>query len=181
MPERESSPLLLPEWSAQLVTRDGLKLNVRPASPDDQQLVLKFLGALSPEDLRFRFLAAVRPSDALARMLTQVDHSKTENLLAFDDRDGRLAATAMIAAESSPEIAEVAIMVRSDLKGKGIGWTLLGHACEYAKARGFQRVECVEQSDNRTAVSLEQEFGFESRSSPGDARITILSKNLEQE
>ena len=44
---------LLPEWSAQLETKGGLKLNVRPASSDDEPELIRFLGQASPEDLRF--------------------------------------------------------------------------------------------------------------------------------
>jgi GNAT superfamily N-acetyltransferase len=170
--------LLLPEWSAVLVTRDGSRLNVRPASTADIQDVSEFLKAVTAEDLRFRFLNAVTPSEALTRILTAVDHTNVENLLAFDGGDGRLTATAMVAVGSSPEIAEVALVVRSDLKGKGIGWALLAHACDYARARGFRRLECIEWSENRTAIALEQELGFRSRACPGEASLTILSKDL---
>lgn len=174
----ETAKLLLPEWSAQIVTRDGLQLNVRPASPDDQEQVRDFLDSVSEADLRFRFLAAVRPSQFLAEALTRVDHSNVENLLAFDGQNGRLIATAMVAAATSPDTAEIAIVVRSDLKNKGIGWALLGHACDYATARGFRRAECIEWSENRMAVALEQEQGFTSRECPGDATLRILSKEL---
>jgi acetyltransferase len=178
MADQESSPLLLSEWSAQLVTRAGLSLNVRPASTEDKAQVRDFLNSVSEADLRFRFLASVRPSEALADALTRVDHEDVENLLAFDARDGRLAGTAMIAAESSPDTAEVAIVIRSDLKNKGVGWSLLSHACDYAKARGYSRVECIEWSENRTALALEQEQGFTSRAYPGDGILTLLSKEL---
>lgn len=93
-------PALLPEWSAQLETKGGLKLNVRPAAPDDEAELVRFLGQATPEDLRFRFLSAVgKPGRPLAHYLIDVDHERTENLLAFDARDGRLAATAMVAAD----------------------------------------------------------------------------------
>jgi GNAT superfamily N-acetyltransferase len=175
---QQTSKLLLPEWSSHLITRDGIELNVRSAAPADQPQVLEFLNAVAPEDLRSRFLGSVRPSGEMARALTDVDHSNVENLLAFDARDGRLAATAMVAAESSPGTAEVAIVVRSDLKNKGVGWAVLSHACDFAKARGFRRVECLEWGENRAAISLEHEQGFTSRPCPGDATLMILSKDL---
>ena len=178
MTARQERQALLGEWSAQLVTRSGIHLNVRPSAPDDQQQILEFLKAVTPADLRFRFLAAVRPSDALARLFSNVDHSNIESLLAFDAGDARLVAIAMIASEGPTSTAEVAIVVRSDLKNKGIGWTLLAHSCAFAMARGFKRVECIESSENRTAVSLEEEMGFQSRSCPGDATLTILSREL---
>lgn len=179
MGQDHTSKLLSKAWSAHLTTQSGIKLNVRSASPNDQQRVLDFLKDLEAQDLRFRFLGTVRPSEALARMLTVVDHIKAENLLAFDDSDGRLAATVMIAAEPSPGCAEIAVVIRSDLRHRGIGRALLSHACDFARARGFRRVNCVESSENRDFVTVEQEFGFKSRTYPGDATLTILSKELE--
>jgi acetyltransferase len=170
---------LLPEWSAQLETRGGLKLNVRPASKDDEPELVRFLGQASPEDLRFRFLSAVgKVGHSLAQPLVEVDHERTENLLAFDARDGRLAATAMIAADDKMEDAEVAVMVRPDLKGRGAGWSMLAHSCDYATERGFRKIHSVELADNRSAIALEKEMGFVASSCPGDPTLTMLSKTL---
>lgn len=170
--------LFLKEWTSQVTTRAGLELNIRPASPEDKDRVLRFLQAASPVDLRFRFLSAVKPTEGLARILTDVDHRKTEDLIAFDARDGSIAATAMIAEGSSTERAEAAVLVRSDLKHHGIGWTMLEEACDYARERGYERIECIESSSNREAISLEQEQGFTVAVQPGNAEITIVSKDL---
>ena len=173
------TPALLPEWSAQVATRDGLNLNIRPASKDDEAALIDFFGQASADDLRFRFLSAVLTvGHALARQLADVDHSRTENLLAFDASDGRLAASAMIAADERLEDAEVAVIVRSDLKGRGAGWTMLDQACEYAKARGFNRVHSVECAGNRSAIALEEEMGFAAHPCEGDASMTVLTKSL---
>jgi acetyltransferase len=170
---------LLPEWSAQLTTRSGIELNVRPASQADETGLIDFLGQASPDDLRFRFLSAVgRPGHSLVQPLVNVDHVQTENLLAFDARDGSLAATAMIAADDKMEEAEVAIMVRPDLKGRGAGWSMLAHSCDFAKHRGFKKVHSVELAENRSAIALESEMGFVAKPCPGDATLTLLSKTL---
>ena len=174
-----SSPALLPEWAATLTTRSGLRLNVRPASPDDEQELMCFFAKTTPDDLRFRFLSSLKTvGPALAHQLLDVDHRRTENLLAFDAADGRLAATAMIAADERLDEAEVAVIVRSDLKGKGVGWTMLSHACDYARARGLGELHSVELSQNRAAISLEEQLGFTVRQHPDDASLTIVTKSL---
>ena len=96
--EQQAAKLLLPEWMSQATTRGDVELNIRSAAPGDREAVFTFLRAVQPPDLRFRFLSAVKPSDALARILNEVDHRTTEDLIAFDARDGSIAATAMIAA-----------------------------------------------------------------------------------
>lgn len=172
--------LMLSEWSAQLTTRTGVKLNVRPASIQDEEAVSDFFRSVTPDDLRFRFLSSLKAvAPALAHQLVDVDHTATENLLAFDSKDGNLAATAMIAADEQGNDAEVAVSVRSDLKGRGIGWAMLQHACDYAKARGFKQLHTVELSDNRSAMSLEQEMGFTGRPCPDEMSLTILTKQID--
>lgn len=166
------------DLAEQIKTRNGIELQVRPASPSDFEDILKFLNVVKPGDLRFRFLGAVKPSEMLARLLADVNHRTREDLIAFDKRDGAIAATAMIAEGHSPEFAEIAVLVRSDLKEQGIGWSMLEKASNYARARGYKRAECVESSANQRAIALEQEQGFTARFDPQDAEITILTKSL---
>lgn len=177
--ERDPTPVLLPQWSGDLITRGGLKLNVRPASAADEPALLEFFRQASADDLRFRFLSSISSvGEALAHQLAAVDHERTENLLAFDARDGQLAASAMLAADDRMDDAEVAIIVRSDLRGRGIGWAMLTHACDYAKARGFKQVHTVELSSNRSAITLEEELGFAAAPYADDMSLTLLSKSL---
>lgn len=166
------------EWTAIATTLGGLTLNIRSVSPADTSDLLTFLKAVEPTDLRFRFLSAVKPSEALARILADVDHKSSEDLVAFDTRDGRIAATAMIAASDEPGSAEVAVLVRSDLKGLGLGWEMLRQACAYARSVGYRKAESVEWSSNERAISLEREQGFRSHLYAGDPRLTLLTKEL---
>ncbi|PSJ38578.1 GNAT family N-acetyltransferase [Allosphingosinicella deserti] len=170
---------LLPGWSAQLTTRDGVRLNVRPAAPEDEPALADFFGQATPEDLRFRFLTAVRKiGHDFLEPLVNVDHRRTENLLAFDTETGALVASAMIAADEASNTAEVAIAVRADFKGKGVGWTLLDHAADHARQCGIKALQSIESRDHRQAIGLEKEMGFEASACPGDASLVILSKRL---
>lgn len=177
---KQPAALMLSEWSAELTTKTGLKLKVRPASTQDEETVGDFFRRVTPDDLRFRFLSSLKTvGPGLVHQLVDVDNTATESLLAFDSDDGKLAATTMIAADSPDGGAEVAVSVRSDLKGRGVGWAMLQHACDYAKARGFKELHTVEFSDNRSAISLEEEMGFTGRPSPDDMNLTILTKQLD--
>ena len=175
----QPAPLMLSEYSAKLETRTGVKLDVRPASGEDEPLLTDFFGKLTRDDLRFRFLSTVKEvGPTLVHQFAAVDHNRTEDLLAFDEKDGSLVATVMIAADEDLKRAEVAIAVRSDVKGAGIGWTMLHHACDYAAARGIRRIESIESSENRPAISLERQMGFEARPYEGDATLTLVAKDL---
>lgn len=169
---------LLPEWSASLQSRGGINLNVRSAAPGDQATLESFFERVTPDDLRFRYLGAVRPSAAFTDQMVREDPARVETLLAFNVAGGDLAAIATIAGEPGSADAEIAVLVRSDLKGRGIGWTMLDHACRQAAALGFKNALAVEASDNSRAITLEQELGFTARQHPQDATLTVLSKAL---
>lgn len=174
-------PLLLGEWCAELVTRAGVRLKLRPANPDDEPLLADFFGHMRPEDVRFRFLTPVpHPGHAMLARLVNVDHVRDENFLAFAEDGETLLATAMVTTEPSLEKAEVAIAVRADHRGKGVGWTLLDYAARYAEKKGVRMIQSIEAADNRDAIDLECEMGFNATFCPDDPRLVLVSKALGQ-
>ncbi|WP_029934891.1 bifunctional acetate--CoA ligase family protein/GNAT family N-acetyltransferase [Sphingomonas sp. UNC305MFCol5.2] len=163
-PQPASSRMVLravpAKWSADLATRDGVKLHVRPVLPSDEWELAEFFQHVTAEDKRFRFLSAIQEvgHDRLAAM-TQVDYDRSINFLAFAG-DGTLVATAMIAAAGDKSRAEFAISVHAGWKGRGISWTLTEHVLRYAKANGIRVLESLESRENHAAIALEREFGF---------------------
>lgn len=165
--------------TCELTTRSGYHFRVRPASPDDEAALADFFRHVSCEDMRFRFLSAVREvGHARLVEMTTVDHDRTEDFLAFD-MDGRtIIATAMLALDAKRERGEVAIAIREDFKGRGIGWTLLEHVARYAEARGVKVLESLESRENHAAINLEREMGFTVESCPGDATLVVVKRQL---
>lgn len=94
------------DWSRNLTTRTGLTFHVRPARPDDEAALAEFFTHVTPEDLRFRFLGGMREvsHDHLVAM-TQVDHHRTENFLAFAKDGKSIITTAMLACDDALEKA----------------------------------------------------------------------------
>jgi GNAT superfamily N-acetyltransferase len=175
---------LIEQWSAELLTRSGLRLYVRPVTSDDDDLVDRFYSSLSLDDLRYRFLSPVaHASSSLLEALVAVDHVRTEDFLVFTNVGGQmeLVASAMLAADPSLDRAEVAIAVHPEYKNKGIGWTLLDFVSRDAEARGIKMLESVECRDNSAAINLEKEMGFIAMPYPGDASLTLLRKRLSQQ
>ncbi len=172
---------LLEQWSAELMTRTGLRLYVRPVNSDDDDQVSLFFASLSPDDLRFRFLTPLdHPCGSLLEALVTVDHVRTEDFLVFADVSGEkaLIASAMLAADPSMARAEVAIAVHPEFRQQGVGWTLLDFVARDAAARGIKTIESVECRDNVAAIALEKEMGFTATSYPGDATLTLVRKTL---
>ena len=172
-----ASPPAAAPPSTELATWKGFRFQVRPAAPGDEAALADMFAKVSPEDRRFRFLSAVRTvGHAFLERLTHVDHQRTEDFLAFDG--DRLIASAMLAADPAGERAEVAISIRADYKGRGVGWTLLDHVARFAAEKGFELLESIESRDNREAIGLEKEMGFTATLYPGDATLVLVQKRL---
>ncbi len=165
-----------------LTTYTGFTFQVLPADAKDETTLAEFFEHVTKEDLRFRFLSAVQKvSNAQLALLTHADHRRTENFLAVAEGTGSILASAMLAADDDMISAEVAIVIRSDFKGRGIGWRLLQHVSERAAAMGIRTLQSIESQDNRAAIEVEREMGFVSRPCPGDATLVILEKSLPTE
>jgi N-acetylglutamate synthase-like GNAT family acetyltransferase len=167
------------ELSCDLTAHGGFKFHVRPVRPDDEATLGAFFACVTPEDLRFRFLSSVKEvgHDQLVAM-TRVDHRQTESFLAFEQGTGSLIATAMLACDPKLDVGEVAICVRADHKGLGIGWELLGHVTRHAQSKGVKRLQSLESRANGAAIQLEKELGFTAETYQGDSTLVMLQKIL---
>ena len=90
-----------------------------------------------------------------------------------------LGCVALLAGAPLADRAEVAVSVRSDLKGMGLGWSLLEHTLAYAKAVDIQLVESFEAADNDEALKLEREMGFAVRPAADDFGLRIAERVLD--
>lgn len=164
---------------AQLSTRSGLRLSVRPVTAADEPALAAFFDAVSDEDRRFRFFAASEHvSHEQLEPLLQADHFSSESFLAFDEGSGELVASALLASDVQRDTGEIAVSIRSDYKGKGVGWALLDFLAEEARARGVRRVIAIESRDNHAAIELEREKGFTPEPFDHDPTMIVLSKTL---
>src|SRR3546814_13177900 len=77
---------------------------------------------------------------------------------------------------SSDLTAEVAVSVHRDWKAQGIGWSLLRHAAQIARATGISRLQSIESRDNHAAIEVERDLGFTARACPGDGKKLVSGK-----
>lgn len=162
-----------------LETRSGIQLDVRPATERDEPALAALFDAVSDEDRRFRFLsAAEHVSHAQLDPLVHADHFRSESYLAFNHADGSLVASALLACDGPLDTAEVAVSIRGDYRGKGIGWALLDLLAREAEGRGVRRVIAIEDRENHAAIELEREKGFMPEAVEGDPTLVILSRTF---
>jgi acetyltransferase len=142
----------------------GQPLTVRPIRPGDEAQHLAFLTQLDPEDIRMRVFysrRSIEPSE-LAR-LTQIDYEREIAFVAVrNGPDGVEQTLAAARAVSDPDniTAEFGIVVRSDLKGKGLGRLMMQKLIRTLREQGTQRLVATVLNDNRRMLALQNSLGF---------------------
>ena len=71
-----------------------------------------------------------------------------------------------IHSDSIYESGEYAILLRSDLKGRGLGWALMQLIIEYAKSEGLKMISGQVLQDNTVMLEMCRELGFAVKSEP---------------
>jgi len=74
--------------------------------------------------------------------------------------------------------AEFAILVRSDLKGKGLGWRLMQHLIAYARAEGLQEIYGQVLATNVTMLNMCSELGFAIEAPEADVGLRLARLQL---
>lgn len=164
---RGSDRFAIRPYPAELEERidwQGRHLLLRPIRPEDFDQHRRFLARVSAEDMRTRFFAAVHqlPDRQLAR-LTQIDYEREMAFIAVESSAGKPDETlgvARISTDPDNVEAEFAILVRSDLKGEGLGRALLEKLIRYCRDRGTHRIAGEVLGDNLRMTHLASALGF---------------------
>jgi GNAT superfamily N-acetyltransferase len=155
--------------------RGGERVLIRRVRPEDMALYPDFLGDVSAEDLRLRFFARIAElSTAEIEKLTRLDYTHEMAFIALDEDTGHMRGLVRLKDELDEKTAEFAILVRSRLKGHGLGWLLMQRVIDYAKEKGLRRVYGDVLVENTTMLQMCAEFGFHAEDMGSDFRRVVL-------
>src|SRR5262249_22168902 len=130
----------LEEW----IEFDGRRVLLRPIRPEDEPQHRELIGRSTPDDLRYRFFLPRREFDhAELASFTQIDYDRDMAFIATaPGADGAPETLGVARAVADPDntAAEFAVLVRSDLKGRGLGRALLEKLIRYCASRGTREL-----------------------------------------
>src|SRR5215211_7328875 len=130
--------------------------------------------------MRLRFFAPMKgASHAFIARLTQIDYAREMALAAFEPETDELLGVVRIAADPDLANAEFAVIVRSDLKGRGLGWALMQQIIGYARSIGLKQITGEVLRENTTMLRMCQGLGFRVNDCPDDPSIVHLSLPLD--
>jgi acetyltransferase len=126
--------------------------------------------------MRLRFFAPIKEfSHAFMARLTQLDYARAIAFVALDEASGEVLGVVRLHADKDYQKGEYAILVRSDLKGRGLGWRLMKLLIRYARSEGLQCVEGQVLKENIMMLRMCAELGFAVSRDPDDATIKIVT------
>jgi acetyltransferase len=156
----------------------GRHLLLRPIRPEDTPQHRKFLAQIAPQDLYTRFFTFVRelPQADLAH-LTQIDYDREMAFVAVTRAASgveEILAVARACADPDNVAAEFAVLVRSDLKGRGLGRLLMQKLLRYCRERGTQRLWGSVLGTNAAMLHLSKSLGFRVRGIDHEVEEIVL-------
>ena len=125
---------------------------------------MEFLQHLDPEDIRMRVFYSRRTMERseLAR-LTQIDYTREMAFIAIaPGPDGQPQTQGVVRAMADPDnnSAEFGIIIRSELKGDGLGRLLMNKLIAYQRSQGTQQLVATVLRENHRMVDLAHSLGF---------------------
>jgi RimJ/RimL family protein N-acetyltransferase len=168
------------QWQRHFVLGDGWRIFARPIKPDDESLIHDLLVHVSKEDLRLRFFDSIREfSHQFVARLTQIDYAREMAFVAIDEASDEILGVVRLYSGSSHETGEYAILLRSNLKGRGLGWALMQLIIEYAKSEGLKRVVGQILQENSVMLKMCRELGFDVKTDTEDRGLYDVTLTLD--
>ena len=167
------------QWQRHLEVKDGWRVFARPIRPEDEPLIHAFLRHVTSHDLRLRFFAAMKEftHEFIAR-LTQLDYARAMAFVALDEVTNEIVGVVRIHSDSIYETGEYAILLRSDLKGRGLGWALMQLIIEYARSEGLKTISGDVLQENTVMLTMCRNLGFEVKADPVERGICNVKLKL---
>ena len=168
------------QWERHIVLSNAWRIFVRPIRPNDDPLIRDLLAHVSKEDLRLRFFDSIKEfSQPFIARLTDLDYARAMAFVAIDETTNETLGVVRLHADASHESGEYAILLRSDLKGRGLGWCLMQQIIEYAKSEGLKRIYGQILQENTVMLKMCRELGFEIKTDPEDRGLRDVTLVLE--
>ncbi|HXT78649.1 MAG TPA: GNAT family N-acetyltransferase, partial [Acetobacteraceae bacterium] len=148
------------------------KLIVRPIRPEDAEAHAVLFNRLSPQDIRFRFFAALRSlsPEQMAR-LTQVDYDREMAFIAVNPGTSETLGVARLVSDVEQRIGEFAVIVRPDMKGRGLATHLMQRLIAWARRRRLTEIVGQVLSENVPMLAFVRNMGFTVTRMPDEPEV----------
>ena len=163
------------EWERHATLKDNRAIFVRPVRPEDEHLYPEFFAHVSQDDIRLRFFSAMKElTHPFIARLTQLDYSRAMAFIAIEETTGRMLGVVRLHTDADFASAEYAVLIRTDLKGIGLGSMLMKMIIEYGRAEGVPSIRGQVLSRNTVMLDMCRQLGFEIHADPQNSDISLV-------
>lgn len=160
---------------------DGEKVFIRPLMVDDARLYPDFLSEVTGDDLRLRFFAPMKQvSPDLIDKLIHYDPRTAMAFIAIAEASGKMLGVVRLHDEAGGKAGEFAILLRTRLKGHGLGWLMMKHMIANAKEKGLRTVRGQVLAENTTMLQMCSELGFHVSDDPLERGVKLVELPLDE-
>jgi len=167
------------QWEGEEKLADGKTIMIRPIRPDDENLYETFMEKTSMEDMRLRLFGAIRhPSHKSIARLTQIDYARAMAFIAIDPDLNEMLGVSRLASNADYVRAEFAIITRSDMKRRGIGWALMQRLIHYAETENIKELFGQVLTENNAMLKMCRDLGCQIHSDPDNLSYHTVTMPL---
>jgi len=160
---------------------DGEKVLIRPLKPEDAALYPDYLAEVTADDLRMRFFLPMR--EVRPELIDKLVHYDPEHAMAFiaiAEASGRMLGVVRLHDDPDGDGGEFAILVRSHLKGNGLGWLMMKQMIAFAQEKGLETVHGQVLEENTTMLQMCRELGFHIADDPEEHGMKVVTLELHE-
>ncbi len=162
---------------SEIKTPDGASYALRPIKPEDEPALRRFAEQVDVQDLWHSAFALLRErSHETAARLSQIDYDREMTMLAWEG--DRIAGLARSTADPDFDEAEAAVIIRADLRDKGLARQLLQAQLAAIAAQGVHRAVLVYPAKLARLNTIAIELGFDIVADAADATTARATKVL---
>jgi len=145
-------------------TFGGRELFFRPIKPTDDALLKDLFYSLSDDSVYKRYFSQIKimPHERLQEE-TNVDYDTRMTIVGLSVGEAgaeQAVALGQYVLKESSNRAEIAVMVRDDWHGKGLGSYLVRSIVDVAKEKGIEGIDAVVWPQNRTMLNILYKLGY---------------------
>lgn len=161
---------------------EGVRVTIRPITPEDRQREAAFVRNLSRESRYYRFHSSLRElTPALLERFVECHYPDDLALVALvEGSDGpEQIGVARYIREPGTDRAEIAVVVADAWQGKGIATRLLLDLRDLARRGGIQTLVASVLKENGRMLELCRQLGFVLEPAGWDGRTSLLGKRID--
>ena len=158
-------------------TPEGQVYKVRPIKPEDEPALRRFAEEVDTQDLWHGFFAPLRDrTHETAARLSQIDYDREMTLVAWEA--DRVAGLVRSLADADRDASECAVIIRRDLRQKGLAKQLLQALLSTIAILGIRKAVLIFPSDETRMLNIAADMAFVVGPMPAEASLLRATKDL---